>query len=94
MDKYIKISDAAKLYSISTRTLRYYEEIGLLNSLRDKHSNYRVYDASNIRILEQIVLLKNLNFSLNDISYMLKTEENIAVIQCLTNKSKELESFH
>lgn len=92
MDKYIKISDAAKLYSISTRTLRYYEEIGLLNSLRDKHSNYRVYDASNIRILEQIVLLKNLNFSLNDISYMLKTEENIAVIQCLTNKSKELDS--
>lgn len=92
MGKYIKISDAAKLYSVSTRTLRYYEEIGLLISLRDKNSNYRVYDDANIRRLEQIVLLKNLNFSLNDISSMLKTEEGQVIIDYLTIKLKGLES--
>lgn len=92
MGKYIKISDAAKLYSVSTRTLRYYEEIGLLNSLRDDHSNYRVYDDVNLRKLEQIVLLKNLNFSLNDISSMLKTKENQIIIKHLTSKLSELNS--
>lgn len=92
MEKYIKISDAAKLYSVSTRTLRYYEEIGLLSSLRDENSNYRVYDDDNIRRLEQIVLLKNLNFSLNDISSMLKMEEDQVIIDYLTIKLKELDS--
>lgn len=92
MEKYIKISAAAKLYSVSTRTLRYYEEIGLLRSLRDKNSNYRVYDDANIRKLEQIVLLKNLNFSLNDISSMLKTEEGQVIIDYLTIKLKGLDS--
>ena len=92
MDKYIKISDAAKLYSLSTRTLRYYEEIGLINSIRDEHSNYRVYDAINISRLEQIVLLKSLNFSLNDISSILKSKESKIIIEYLVSKLKELDS--
>lgn len=92
MEKYIKISDAAKLYSVSTRTLRYYEEIGLFNSLRDEHSNYRVYDDVNLRKLEQIVLLRNLNFSLNDIASMLSTKENQTITDHLTSKLSELNS--
>lgn len=46
------ISQISKNYNISTRTLRYYEEIGLLESKRKEDYAYRVYDdtAGKLRI--------------------------------------------
>jgi DNA-binding transcriptional MerR regulator len=65
------ISQVAKDYHISTRTLRYYEQIGLLPSTRLDDYAYRVYDEGAIKRLEQIVVLRKLRISLKQIAELL-----------------------
>lgn len=79
MDKLLKINEVATKYSISKRTLRYYEEIGILSSVRKDDSNYRYYDSETLSKLEQILLLKSLNFKISEISEIMisKDEEFI-----------------
>lgn len=65
------ISQVAKQFSLSTRTLRYYEQIGLLESIRQDDYAYRVYDAAALKRLQQIVVLKKLRISLKQIAELI-----------------------
>ncbi|MCD8561871.1 MAG: MerR family transcriptional regulator [Acholeplasmataceae bacterium] len=53
-----KISELAKIAGISTRTLRHYDDIGLLHPKRLKDSNYRIYDEELVNQLQHILILK------------------------------------
>lgn len=64
------IKELADLFDISTRTIRYYEEKGLLQSTR-KENNYRVYDLNSLNRLEMIVCLKRSGLSLDSIQSIL-----------------------
>ena len=55
-----KISELAKLAGISTRTLRHYDDIGLLVPIRIKDSNYRIYDETSVNQLQHILILKEI----------------------------------
>lgn len=79
MNKLLKINEVATRYKISKRTLRYYEEIGILSSIRKDNSNYRYYDSEALSKLEQILLLKSLNFKISEIGEIMisKDEEFI-----------------
>jgi len=65
------ISEIAELYQISARTLRYYEEIGILKSHRKTDSKYREYDREQCERLEVILLLRRLSFSIKMIAELL-----------------------
>jgi len=67
MDNLIKIRDISNKYNVSARTLRYYEDMGLLTSIRSDEYAYRLYDAQAIIKLEQILILRKLNISIKDI---------------------------
>ena len=54
----ITITQISKMFDISTRMLRYYEQIGLLKSLRKDDYTYRVYDAHSVIRLQQIIMIK------------------------------------
>ena len=58
------ISQIAKETGISVRTLQYYDEIGLLKPARLSESGYRMYNESSLGTLQQILTLKELDFSL------------------------------
>lgn len=92
MDKLIKISEAAKKYDTTTRTLRYYEEIGLLNATRDEATNYRYYDEFSLKRIEQILLLRSIDFSLDDISRIILSNNPNEISRILENKLNELSS--
>jgi DNA-binding transcriptional MerR regulator len=63
-----KIGDISKLCNISIKALRYYEELGLIKPANvDAYTGYRYYDQENIEHLYTIQLLKDLNFSLDEI---------------------------
>ncbi|MCL2188587.1 MAG: MerR family transcriptional regulator [Defluviitaleaceae bacterium] len=68
MDERMGIHEAAKLYGISARTLRYYEEAGLLTSFRKNDARYREYDRSQCKRLEVVLLLRRLSFSVKEIA--------------------------
>lgn len=59
-----QISEIAK---ISIRTLRYYDEIGLLKPAKLTNSGYRLYDEKTLEKLQQIMFFKELEIPLSDI---------------------------
>lgn len=65
------ISQIAKLSGISVRTLQYYDEIGLLKPSSLSESGYRLYDEEALGKLQQILTLKELDFSLKEIQHLL-----------------------
>lgn len=66
-----KIGEFSKLNYVTVKTLRHYEEIGLLipNEV-DQWSGYRYYDVSQLKKMSRIIYLKKLGFSLEQIREM------------------------
>ena len=64
------IGALAKAAGVSTRTIRYYEEIGLLNTARRFAGGRRVFDVDALERLRFIGRLKRLGFSLEEISHL------------------------
>ena len=58
----------AKRANVSVRTIRYYDDIGLLKPSEVKASGYRYYTDPDFMKLQQIIVLKRLGFSLEDIT--------------------------
>jgi effector-binding domain-containing protein len=64
-----KIGDFSRLCFVTVKTLRYYDEIGLLKPVSvDRFTGYRYYSADQIPRLNYIVALKNLGLSLEEIA--------------------------
>ena len=65
----MKISDLAHLARVSTRTLRHYDEIGLFKPSRiDSLTGYREYSVTQLALLNRILVLRDLGFSLPQIT--------------------------
>lgn len=60
------IGEVSKILNLSIRTIRYYEEIGLLNSIKRVEHGKRVYSDEEIRRLKFIKKLKVLGLSLSE----------------------------
>lgn len=91
MSKLLMINEVAKNYNITKRTLRYYEEIGLLTNIQKNNSNYRYYDNEALNRLEQILLLRDLNFHISEIREILISEDDEAINRILYEKLKKLQ---
>lgn len=61
------VQKLGRLAGISTRTLRYYDEIGILKPARINSSGYRVYGEAEIDRLQQILFYRELGLSLDRI---------------------------
>ncbi len=68
---YWKIGDLAARTGVSIRTLHHYDEIGLLSPSHRTESGHRLYGREEIVRLQQIVSLKQVGFSLEQIREML-----------------------
>lgn len=63
-----KIGDFSNLVNIPVRTLRYYDEIGLLKpEIVDKFTSYRYYTEDNVVEAKFITLFKEVGFTLQEI---------------------------
>ncbi|WLR43608.1 MerR family transcriptional regulator [Bacillus carboniphilus] len=58
------IKELASLSGVSTRTLRYYHEVGLLEPARISSSGYRKYDQKQVDLLQQILFYKEMGLKL------------------------------
>lgn len=61
------INKLAKLAGVSTRTLRYYDEIGLLLPVRKSSNGYRIYGQEEVNQLQQILFYRELGVQLDEI---------------------------
>ena len=69
------ISQVAELTGISTRTLQYYDEIGLLRPSELTESGYRLYNDEALQKLQQILFFKELGFQLKEINEILQNPD-------------------
>ena len=61
------VKKVSELTGVSIRTLRYYDEIGLLPPASHTEGGYRLYDDTALERLQQILLFRELEFPLKDI---------------------------
>jgi DNA-binding transcriptional MerR regulator len=62
-----KVGELARRTGVSVRTLHYYEEIGLLSPPHHSASGYRLYDERSVARLQQILSLRSLGLSLDEV---------------------------
>ncbi len=86
MENLFTIGKLSLMTGISTRSIRHYENLGLLpcNSLSD--SNYRLFGEYELKRLKQILLLKSLGFSLQEILEIITAEENMKISTLFENR--------
>ena len=65
-EKFISIGEIAQKLEMSQRTIRYYEEIGLLNSIKRIEGGRRVYTEMDLRRLKLIKRLKIMGMTLSE----------------------------
>ncbi|WP_047985982.1 MerR family transcriptional regulator [Ornithinibacillus californiensis] len=61
------VNKLARISGVSGRTLRYYDQIGLLKPARINSSGYRIYGQKEVDLLQQILFYRELEVSLEDI---------------------------
>lgn len=61
------VKKLAELAGVSSRTLRYYDEIGLLKPERINSSGYRIYGQTQVNLLQQILFYRELEVDLETI---------------------------
>ena len=61
------VQKLAKLAGISSRTIRYYDEIGILKPARINSSGYRIYGTEEVDLLQQILFYREFDVTLEDI---------------------------
>src|SRR5512136_1663207 len=71
----LKIGDLSKLSRVSVKTLRYYDEVGLLRPAQvDRFTGYRYYSFDQLPRLNRILALRDLGVSLEQIAQLLSED--------------------
>lgn len=87
----VKINDVAARYDVSTRTLRYYEEIGILWSERPDPAQPRYYTPDALRRLEQILALRRLQTPIGEIQRLFTLQDPAEAMGAFTEQLRTLE---
>ena len=88
----IRINEVVDRYGVSSRTLRYYEDLGLLWSQHPGNKTQRYYDAAALERLKQLIVLRKLQIPLKDIARIYASESMAALIQAFVDKLDALDT--
>lgn len=69
----LTVKEVCELTGVSVRTLHHYDSIGLLVPSERTDAGYRLYGAADLERLQQILLFRELEFSLSDIRSIMET---------------------
>lgn len=88
---YMTVGQAAKKMGVTVRTLQYYDREGLLSPSAESEGGRRLYTDKDLITLHQILSLKSLGFSLDDIRRRLtKLETPADVADALTRQAGDI----
>ena len=81
--------EIAKLCDVSVRTVQYYDNRGILTPSDLTEGGRRLYSDDDLRRMKVICFLRDLGFSINNISTLLSDSEQSKVIELLICQQKE-----
>ena len=87
------VKDVSDITGISIRTLRYYDEIGLLKPTKLTESGYRLYDNKALEQLQEIMFFRELEIPLMDIKKIMENpnydKEQVLLAQRVSGKKTQ-----
>lgn len=87
-----KITDLTKQLGLSSRTLRYYEQIGLISSVRPEFETYRYYNQEAVARLQQIIILRKMQIPVKEIIRIYENSEMSTIVEVFTEKINEIDN--
>lgn len=84
------ISELSALAGVSARTLRYYDEIGLLKPLYSNNAGYRYYGEKEVELLQEILFYRERDFDLKSIQQILY-QDDFQILEALEDHLLALE---
>lgn len=92
----LRIGELAKALKTTTKTLRYYERIGLLLSVRRTGSGYRMYDEEAMRRAREVIGLRRLGLSIEEVHDLLHhdpggTTRRLQLLGLLDEKLRDID---
>lgn len=82
------VQQLAQMAGVSARTLRYYDEIGLLKPDRDAYNGYRIYTSEQVDRLQQILFYREMGVGLDEIAHILNAPDFDAVAALRAHKQR------
>ena len=76
----LKIGEFSKLCKSTVKTLRYYDEVGLLNPVFVDDNGYRYYEIEQLNTIIKIMELRGLDISINDIKEIIYNGKQFKVL--------------
>ncbi|MGP4074774.1 MerR family transcriptional regulator [Halobacillus sp. K22] len=77
---YISSGELARRFKISIRTIRYYDQIGLVRPSKLGEGGKRLYSEEDCLILEKVILLKSLALPLEEIKRIIKNRSTDSIL--------------
>ncbi len=87
----IKITDLTTQLGLSSRSLRYYEQVGLIKSVRPAFEKYRFYDEENVERLKQIMVLRKMQIPVKDILRIYESEDMSVVVETFISRIRAID---
>jgi DNA-binding transcriptional MerR regulator len=84
------IKEIADLAGVTTRTLRYYDQLGLLTPAKIGENDYRYYDHDNLLKLQQVLFFRELDLPLKEILFILNRPD-FSLQSALKNHRRSLQ---
>jgi len=88
----LTVSQVSKTFGISTRMLRYYEQAGLIQSIRNEENAYRYYNECALNRVQQITILRKLQIPVKQISVILNNPDAATAIQIFNENIAALQN--
>ena len=85
----LRIGQLANDLNTTTKTLRFYEDIGLFSSIARSDAGYRMYDANSITQARLVIQLRRLGFTLKELKELLNSKDTRTFRQRLTSLMDE-----
>lgn len=84
------VGELAALAGVSPRTIRYYDKKGLLCPVAYSENQYRQYDKSSLLQLQQVLMLKYIGFSLEEIIQIFQSRKEMSITELLAEQKRML----
>lgn len=85
----LRIGQLAKQLNTTTKTLRFYEDIGLFTSIARSDAGYRLYDTKSINQARLVLQLRRLGLTLKELNELLNTKDTRSFRQRVTSLMDE-----
>lgn len=83
------INEVESITRLSKKSIRYYEEVGLIKPNRDQNNDYRIYNNKDILILKRIKFLRDLGVPINELQKLNNNETSLDII--IKDRIKKIE---